>query len=403
MDFAAIKDMAIEPLDTSHNNRRYLLRYNGRHYEVSHCIAVLVGLLRQDSISLSEIAARFSEITGISCSEHDMEDAIEKLLHAVCADAGKPDGKRRQFLFRAKLFQPMLVRRIADKLKFLFMPWLAVPAICIITISEILFYAKGLGIIKTLDGANGIVIVLVLGLFVLNSLFHEFGHAAACRYFNTENGDIGVGLYITFPVFYSDVTSIWKLRRSQRVVVNLGGVYFQSIFLLPFLIVYFLTGDDMCKLYIYATNMNFLLTLNPFLKFDGYWIMSDILGIPNLRQRSMEYVRALFGKKRKQKLHALFLAGVKPVEKVIAIVYSVISTGFFLYFFAYAIPRMIYLMFPQAFSNWKSIIIGLSQGNIPDTSEIFSNTISLILLAFMLLFILRSIIVFLRKFIFRLR
>lgn len=390
MELSVFKDITIEPLDTSHKAGRYLLCCNGCHYEVSRYVAVLAGLLRQEYGSWPEIAARFSEITGESCTEQDIMKMAEKLFSAV----GFADGKARkhQFLFRAELLQPSAVRKIADRLKFLYRLWIAIPLVCIIVLSEILFYTGDLGMIRTLDGSGWIVITAVLGLFVLNSLFHEFGHAAACRYFDAENGDVGFGLYLTFPVFYSNVTSVWKLSRRQRIVVNLGGVYFQSIFLIPFFIVYFLTGNDLCKLYIYATNMNFIFTLNPFLKFDGYWIMSDILGVPNLRQRSMEYVKALFGKNRRQKIRESFLSGVKPAEKVTAVIYSVVSTGFFLYFFVYAIPLMIYRMMPETFANWKSIIVRLSQGTVPGAGVIIGNTISLVLLAFMAFFIYRSIV-----------
>ena len=392
MDLAVFKDVMIEPLDTSHKEGRYLLCSNGRHYEVSFYAAVLAGLPQQGYDSWPEIAVRFSEITGESCTEQAVEKAAEKLFSVMDFRDGKAKGRQHQFLFRTELLHPTMVRNIADRLKFLYRFWVAVPAVCAIAIFEILFYTGDLGMIRTLDGSGWIVIIAVLGLFVLNSLFHEFGHAAACRYFDADNGDVGFGLYLTFPVFYSDVTSVWKLNRRERIVVNFGGVYFQSIFLIPFFIAYFLTGNDLCKLYIYATNMNFIFTLNPFLKFDGYWIMSDILGVPNLRQRSMEYVRALFGKDRRRKISESFLSGVKPAEKVIAVIYSVISTGFFLYFFVYAIPLMIYRMLPETFSDWKSIIVRLSQGTVPEAGVIIGNTISLVLLGFMMFFIVRSVV-----------
>ena len=78
-------------------------------------------------------------------------------------------------------------------------------------------------------------------------------------------------------------------KREQRLVVNTAGVYFQLLFLSPIIIIYLFTGNDILKYFIYTVNVNFLITLNPFFKFDGYWIVSDLLGVPNLRARTREF------------------------------------------------------------------------------------------------------------------
>ena len=76
---------------------------------------------------------------------------------------------------------------------------------------------------------------MIIGLFTFilgSSFFHELGHASACKYFGIQHGGIGFGLYLNFPVLYTDVTEVWKLKRGQRCVVNLAGVYFQSYWLI---------------------------------------------------------------------------------------------------------------------------------------------------------------------------
>lgn len=83
----------------------------------------------------------------------------------------------------------------------------------------------------------------------------------------------------------SFVSNIWKLRRKQRIVVDLAGIYFQLLFLLPIILVHFMTNLDL-KYVIYAINLSFLFDLNPFFRFDGYWVFTDLLGIANLRQRT---------------------------------------------------------------------------------------------------------------------
>ena len=80
-----------------------------------------------------------------------------------------------------------------------------------------------------------------------SSFFHELGHASACKYFGVRHGGVGFGLYLTFPVLYTDVTEIWKLNRRQRCVVNWAGVYFQSYGLILLLVAFFVTGDDILR------------------------------------------------------------------------------------------------------------------------------------------------------------
>lgn len=253
-------------------------------------------------------------------------------------------------------------------------------------------FSPAIGVIHSLSGANGYIIAGVLGLFVMSSLFHEMGHAAACRYFNAENGGVGFGLYISFPVFYTDVTNIWRLTRKQRIIVNFSGVYFQLLFLLPFFVIYFLTGDNIPKLFIYTINLNFLFTLNPFFKFDGYWIMSDLMGVPNLRSRSMEYFTYLFRKLRKKEASKPFLLSLRPMEPLR---YDCIFTGsqyLFSLLFRVCHSRIIYnfiSLFPR---NAGHIINNLAQGIWPGTGLIVNSIFQVVMFGFIVLFLYKMLI-----------
>lgn len=135
---------------------------------------------------------------------------------------------------------------------------------------------------------------------VISSLFHELGHASACQFYNIRHGGIGFGLYLNFPVFYTDVSNTWTLPRKKRCIVNVAGVYFQILLLIPLLIIYFYTQNDILKYVTIMTNINFIITLNPFFKFDGYWLMTDLLGVANLRKK-MWGVYHLFVEKTEKK------------------------------------------------------------------------------------------------------
>ena len=92
-------------------------------------------------------------------------------------------------------------------------------------------------------------ILLLLGLVVVSAAFHECGHATACAYGGARPGKMGVGIYIVWPAFYTDVTDAYRLGKGGRLRTDLGGVYFNSIFTLGTFAAYFLTGWEPLLVY----------------------------------------------------------------------------------------------------------------------------------------------------------
>ena len=70
-----------------------------------------------------------------------------------------------------------------------------------------------------------------LGLLFASMLFHELGHAAACRYGGGRPGAIGAGLYLMLPAFYTNVTDAYRLPRRRPGRTDLGGIYFNAVFI----------------------------------------------------------------------------------------------------------------------------------------------------------------------------
>ncbi len=64
---------------------------------------------------------------------------------------------------------------------------------------------------------------------LITGIFHEFGHVTATEYYGAKQGGIGFGFYLLSPVYFADVTDIWKLKPKQRIIVNVSGVYFEII------------------------------------------------------------------------------------------------------------------------------------------------------------------------------
>ena len=86
-------------------------------------------------------------------------------------------------------------------------------------------------------------LVVLYVLLTAGALFHELGHAAACRYGGATPGTVGFGVYLVFPAFYTDVTDSYRLGRAGRLRTDLGGLYFNVIGLLVLGAGYLLTGQ----------------------------------------------------------------------------------------------------------------------------------------------------------------
>lgn len=152
------------------------------------------------------------------------------------------------------------------------------------------------------------LIYLYLSFAVIKAI-HEFGHGFACKKFGIENrsgGEVhtmGIMFLVFMPVPYVDASSAWALRSKwQRIFISAGGMYVELAVAAVAAIVWANTREGHVA-HIIAYNIMFIASVstllfngNPLLRFDGYYILSDLLEIPNLSQRSKEYVYYLVKK-----------------------------------------------------------------------------------------------------------
>ena len=129
------------------------------------------------------------------------------------------------------------------------------------------------------------------GLSLVSAVFHECGHAAACRYGGARSGVIGAGIYLVWPSFFTDVTDSYRLSRAGRLRTDLGGLYFNLIFILVLAGIYAASPAGFLLLVIAITHLEMLEQLLPFVRFDGYFILSDLVGVPDLFARVAPILR----------------------------------------------------------------------------------------------------------------
>jgi putative peptide zinc metalloprotease protein len=107
-------------------------------------------------------------------------------------------------------------------------------------------------------------------------LVHEVGHIAACRKFGIDHGEIGFGFYLIFPVVYADVTKIWTLDKHKRTIANLGGIYLELVYASILTAIYLYTAEMVFLVASVFVFIKALTELNPFIRYDGYWVLSDL-------------------------------------------------------------------------------------------------------------------------------
>jgi putative peptide zinc metalloprotease protein len=135
-------------------------------------------------------------------------------------------------------------------------------------------------------------LLVVLGLSVVSAMFHECGHAAGCRYGGARPGKIGIGIYLVWPAFFTNVTDSYRLSRAGRLRTDLGGLYFNAVFMLALAGIYTATSDQLLLLVIALTHLEMLEQVLPFVRFDGYFILSDLIGVPDLFARVVPILKS---------------------------------------------------------------------------------------------------------------
>src|SRR3954451_21407807 len=178
---------------------------------------------------------------------------------------------------------PHVTRRITGPFKWLFRPWVVFPVLAgFAAVSWFVLVHKGIAsaTAQAFDSPELLLLVLVLG--VASAAFHEIGHAAACRYGGGRPGGMGAGIYMVWPAFYTDVTDAYRLPRGARLRTDLGGIYFNTVIAVATLGAWLVVRADALLLLIGLQLLEMVKNLSPVIRADGYHILSDATGVPDL-------------------------------------------------------------------------------------------------------------------------
>jgi putative peptide zinc metalloprotease protein len=177
----------------------------------------------------------------------------------------------------------------------------------------------------TVEGLLGMGIALSF-----SKVFHELGHGLAAKRYGCRVPSMGVALLVLWPVLWTDTTDAWRLSdKRQRLVIDVSGVAFEIAVAAVASIAWAILPDGPMRSAAFVlSSTTWILTLSvnvvPLLRFDGYYVLSDLLDIANLQERGFAYTRWWLRE-------LLFKPGAPPPEPATAsrarqfIVYSLAS------------------------------------------------------------------------------
>jgi len=268
--------------------------------------------------------------------------------------------RRQEYLrFKINLLPARVTYPLAQVLRTAFTPvaiWLGVLiAVC----AHIWFYLqlipRGQLNVNALDAKQLLIIMLVS---TVGGIVHELGHATALVHYGGKHPSIGWGVYFVFTVLYTDLSEAWRLSRRQRAVIDLAGIYFQSLFLALLLLLFWATHNPIFLYSFLWINLQMAGDLNPFLRMDGYWFVSDVLGLVNLRQQVQSLFLQTVRSKRPVSSHSLTLPNR---TRWLLRAYVLFSLVFFVYLARWIFVQAVFHVLPsypgmvEAF--WRNVLV----------------------------------------------
>ncbi|MCX6827083.1 MAG: hypothetical protein NTV06_07460, partial [candidate division Zixibacteria bacterium] len=292
---------------------------------------------------------------------------------------GKPSFLGKLLFIKLKAVNPgPLFDRLIKHLRFFFTRGFVRVAIALILLGSLVMLYNGREIGESLIrliSFQGIIIIYLSMTVVI--VFHEFAHGLTCKFYGGEVRDLGFLLLYFQPAFYCNVSDAWLFGdKYKRLWVSFAGGFIQFLMGALAVLVWRVTAADTLINQFSIAILSFsgiaaLFNFNPLLRYDGYYMLSDYLEIPNLRQRAGRYW--------KNRFKQIFLSAETEIkdlserEKRIYFYYGILSfiyiTFVLGYFFLLAAHFFVSRLGGTGFVIFVAIMVFLFRNIIMDTIQ----------------------------------
>jgi putative peptide zinc metalloprotease protein len=318
------------------------------------------------------IAEAVSETSGRQVSAEDVHYLIEEKLRPLGvlrrADGSAPTVQKLNPLlalkFRVVISNPDVTRRVTTPFARLFRPLVVAVVLVLFAVATgWVLLENGLAPAAREALYEPQLLLLVFFLTFASAGFHEFGHAAACRYGRATPGAMGAGLYLLWPVFYTDVTDAYRLDRRGRLRVDLGGLYFNAVFAVAVFGVWLVTRWEALLLIIPLQLIQMMHQLLPFVRLDGYHILADLTGVPDLFAR----IKPMLARLKPGARHRGDDQPLKPWVAAVVALWALLMIPILaltVYLIVVTFPRLAATAWDSLTEHWADLVAAWTQGEL---------------------------------------
>jgi putative peptide zinc metalloprotease protein len=293
---------------------------------------------------LVAVQARLAREFEIQAGAETLQQFVEQLRRLGLIQTGAPASggalrKRRLFsgnplYIRVKAIDPdRLFNRIVGRLAFFFTPWFIGLSLATLLTALAITVSNWNEVVRDLSHLYRFDALLLAWVTVLTvTTAHEFAHGLTCKHFGGEVHEIGFLLLYFQPAFYCNVSDAWLFpKKSHRLWVTFAGAYLEIFVWSIATLIWRVTEPDtwisfMAMIVMATSGIKSLFNMNPLIKLDGYYLLSDYLEVPNLRQRSTGYLKGLV--KRVWRTPAGGESGATGRERRIYVIYGLLATAY---------------------------------------------------------------------------
>lgn len=295
----------------------------------------------------AELATTLTAELDIELDASSLDAFVEQLnRQGLLDDLSAPPPPQEGFVrgtplyLRFRAFDPdRLLDWLIPRVRFFFTPTFVIGSATLLAwavITVVTHRAEIMQDLARLWNFQSLFLAWVVVLFVVT--LHEFAHGLACKHFGGKVHEMGFMLIYFQPAFYCNISDAWLFpKKSRRLWVTAAGGYFElfiwSLATLVWIVVEPGTWISGLALIVMATSaIKQFFNLNPLIKLDGYYLLSDLLDAPNLRQRAFAYV----GNRLKRVVGTAesVLPESSARERVIFVAYGVLAFTFSYWFLA---------------------------------------------------------------------
>ena len=278
-------------------------------------LAEVTNLLQQqvpdravDQQTVLRIVMHFAQMSFLQLSG----EAAHRMFSLLSANRKKQKTQQRLFslagalvYFKISLFDPDLILLKMEKhIRWLWSRAMAIFLAVLVGLALVLVLQNwgqaGMQIHRDFLTLHNLVWLWVILIGV--KVVHEFGHALMCKHYGGEVHDMGAMFIILTPFLFCDATDSWMFNNKwHKIAVNMAGILVELILAALAVLVWVVTPAGLINQLAFNAMMvcsisTVVFNANPLMKFDGYYVLADLMEIPNLRDRARQQVTGFLTK-----------------------------------------------------------------------------------------------------------